>query len=84
LSGDREKAWKSAIEHKDYIYFPSNDAAEWFTKNYKNYYKGFDKTPQTFKQGGKTLKEKLEEDGEWIDIVNSGRMKLDKSKLDQD
>jgi hypothetical protein len=84
LSGDREKAWKSAIEHKDYIYFPSNDAAEWFTKNYKNYYKGFDKTPQTFKQGRKTLKEKLEEDGEWIDIVNSGRMKLDKSKLDQD
>jgi len=52
LSGDREKAWKSAIEHKDYIYFPSNDAAEWFIKNYKNYYKGFDKTPQTFKQGG--------------------------------
>ena len=84
LSGDREKAWESAIEHKDYIYFPSNDAADWFTKNYKNYYKGFDRTPQTFKQGGKTLKEKLEEDGEWIDIVNSGRMKLDKSKLDQD
>ena len=52
LSGDREKAWESAIEHKDYIYFPSNDAADWFTKNYKNYYKGFDKTPQTFKQGG--------------------------------
>lgn len=52
LSEDREKAWKSAIEHKDYIYFPSNDAADWFTKNYKNYYKGFDKTPQAFKQGG--------------------------------
>ena len=52
LSGDPEKAWKSAIEHKDYIYFPSNDAADWFTKNYKNYYKGFDKTPQAFKQGG--------------------------------
>ena len=52
LSGDREKAWKSAIEHKDYIYFPSNDAADWFTKNYKKYYKGFDKTPQAFKQGG--------------------------------
>lgn len=52
LSGDREKAWESAIEHKDYIYFPSNDAADWFTKNYKNYYKGFDKTPQAFKQGG--------------------------------
>ena len=52
LSGDKEKAWKSAIEHKDYIYFPSNDAADWFTKNYKNYYKGFDKTPQAFKQGG--------------------------------
>ena len=52
LSGDREKAWESAIEHKDYIYFPSNDAAEWFTKNYKNYYKGFNKTPQAFKQGG--------------------------------
>ena len=52
LSEDPEKAWKSAIEHKDYIYFPSNDAADWFTKNYKNYYKGFDKTPQAFKQGG--------------------------------
>ena len=52
LSGNPEKAWKSAIEHKDYIYFPSNDAADWFTKNYKNYYKGFDKTPQAFKQGG--------------------------------
>lgn len=52
LSEDREKAWKSAIEHKDYIYFPSNDAADWFTKNYKNYYKGFDKTPRAFKQGG--------------------------------
>ena len=38
----------------------------------------------SFQKGGKTLKEKLEEDGEWIDIVNSGRMKLDKSKLDQD
>ena len=52
LSRDREKAWKSAIEHKDYIYFPSREAADWFTKNYKNYYKGFDKTPQSFKQGG--------------------------------
>ena len=52
LSGDPEKAWKSAIEHKDYVYFPSNDAADWFTKNYKNYYKGPDKTPQAFKQGG--------------------------------
>ncbi len=52
LSGNPEKAWKSAIKHKDYIYFPSNDAADWFTKNYKNYYKGFDKIPQAFKQGG--------------------------------
>ena len=52
LSGDPEKAWKSALEHNDYIYFPSNDAADWFTKNYRNYYKGFDKTPQAFKQGG--------------------------------
>ena len=52
LSGNREKAWKSAIEHKDYIYFPSKEAADWFTKNYKNYYKGFNKTPQSFKQGG--------------------------------
>ena len=51
LSDDREKAWKSAIEHKDYIYFPSNDAADWFTKNYKKYYKGF-RESQAFKQGG--------------------------------
>ena len=52
LSNDKEAAWKSAIKHGDYVYFPSNEAAEWFTKNYKNYYKGFNKTPQAFKQGG--------------------------------
>ena len=53
LSGDREKAWKSATEHKDYIYFPSKEAADWFTKNYKNYYKGLDNVSQSFKEGGK-------------------------------
>ena len=52
LSNDKEAAWKSAIKHGDYVYFPSNEAAEWFTKNYKDYYKGFNKTPQAFKQGG--------------------------------
>ena len=50
LSNDRDAAWKSAIEHGDYVVFPSNEAADWFTKNYKNYYKGFN--PQAFKQGG--------------------------------
>jgi len=66
LSDDKEKAWKSAIEHKDYIYFPSNEAAEWFTKNYKDYYKGFDKIPQAFKKGGK-IKVKTE-DGNFIEV----------------
>ena len=54
LSGDREKAWKSAIEHGDYIYFPSNADADWFTAdNYKQYFPGLKKyAPQAFKQGG--------------------------------
>lgn len=52
LSGNPDKAWESAIKHNDYIYFPSREAADWFTKNYKNYYKGFDKKPKQFKQGG--------------------------------
>ena len=67
LSGNPEKAWKSAIEHKDYIYFPSNDAADWFTKNYKKYYRGFDKTPQTFKQGGKSEYKKVKSDKAYYD-----------------
>ena len=54
LSGDREKAWRSAIEHGDYIYFPSNADADWFTAdNYKRYFPGLEKyAPQAFKQGG--------------------------------
>ena len=52
LSGDRDAAWESAIKHNDYIYFPSREAAEWFTTHYKEYYKGFDKKPESFKQGG--------------------------------
>lgn len=67
LSNDREKAWKSAIEHKDYIYFPSNEAAEWFTKNYKNYYKGFNKTPQAFQQGGQLKKKHWKKPENWND-----------------
>ena len=51
LSSDREKAWESAVKRGDYVYFPSKEAADWFTKNYKKYYKGF-KEPQAFKQGG--------------------------------
>ena len=58
LSNDRNKAWESAIKHKDYVYFPSREAAEWFTTHYKDYYKGFQTEPQTskepqqFKEGG--------------------------------
>ncbi len=58
LSNDRDKAWESAIKHKDYVYFPSREAAEWFTTHYKDYYKGFQtepqpsKEPQQFKEGG--------------------------------
>jgi hypothetical protein len=44
LSSDRDKAWESAIEHNDYIYFPSKEAADWFTKNYKKYYRGFNES----------------------------------------
>ena len=50
LSSDRDAAWKSAVERKDYVYFPSREAAEWFTTHYKQYYKGFDKEPESFKQ----------------------------------
>lgn len=53
LSEDRVNAQKSAIERKDYVYFPTRDLAEWFTTNYKKYYEGFDKQPESFKQGGK-------------------------------
>jgi len=35
------------------VYFPSKEAAEWFTTHYKEYYKGFDEEPESFKQGGK-------------------------------
>lgn len=55
LSDDPEKAWQSAVDHKDFIYFPSKEAAEWFTTHYKEYYRGFDEQPeelQEFKQGG--------------------------------
>ena len=55
LSDDPEKAWQSAVDHKDFIHFPSKEAAEWFTTHYKEYYRGFDKQPkelQEFKQGG--------------------------------
>ena len=58
LSNDPDKAWELAIKHKDYVYFPSREAAEWFTTHYKDYYKGFQTEPQTskepqqFKEGG--------------------------------
>lgn len=53
LSNDRDAAWESAIKRGDYVYFPSKEAAEWFTTHYKEYYKGFDEEPESFKQGGK-------------------------------
>lgn len=52
LSYNRDAAWKSAIDRNDYIYFPSKEAAEWFTTHYKEYYKGFNEKPESFKQGG--------------------------------
>ena len=80
----------TAIERGDFLEMDPEEA-ELFTKEYKKFYPNYKPFKMEnggelsyFKQGGKTLKEKLEEDGEWINIVNSGRMKLDKSKLDQD
>lgn len=56
LSNDREAAYKSAMQSGDYVIFPSEEAAEWFTAdNYKRYFPGLEKyAPQSrkFKQGG--------------------------------
>ena len=56
LSSDRNAAYKSAMQSGDYVIFPSEESAEWFTAdNYKRYFPGLEKyAPQSrkFKQGG--------------------------------
>lgn len=56
LSTDRNAAYESAMQSGDYVIFPSEEAAEWFTAdNYKRYFPGLEKyAPQSrkFKQGG--------------------------------
>ena len=56
LSNDRETAYKSAMQSGDYVVFPSEESAEWFTAdNYKRYFPGLEQyAPQSrkFKQGG--------------------------------
>lgn len=56
LSNDKNTAYKSAMQSGDYIIFPSEESAEWFTAdNYKKYFPGFEEyAPQSrrFKQGG--------------------------------
>ena len=56
LSADRNAAYESAMQSGDYVIFPSEESAEWFTAdNYKRYFPGLEKyAPQSrrFKQGG--------------------------------
>ena len=56
LSNDRAAAYESAMQSGDYVIFPSEESAEWFTAdNYKRYFPGLEKyAPQSrrFKQGG--------------------------------
>ena len=56
LSNDRNAAYESAMQSGDYVIFPSEESAEWFTAdNYKRYFPGLEKyAPQSrrFKQGG--------------------------------
>lgn len=56
LSNDRETAYKSAMQSGDYVVFPSEESAEWFTAdNYKRYFPGLEQyAPKSrkFKQGG--------------------------------
>lgn len=56
LSTDRNAAYESAMQSGDYVIFPSEESAEWFTAdNYKRYFPGLEKyAPQSrkFKQGG--------------------------------
>ena len=59
LSNDRETAYKSAMQSEDYVVFPSEESAEWFTAdNYKRYFPGLEQyAPQSrkFKQGGAVI-----------------------------
>lgn len=59
LSYDRETAYKSAMQSGDYVVFPSEESAEWFTAdNYKRYFPGLKQyAPQSrkFKQGGAVI-----------------------------
>ena len=56
LSNDRETAYKFAMQSGDYVVFPSEESAEWFTAdNYKRYFPGLEQyalQSRKFKQGG--------------------------------
>lgn len=54
LSGNHMAAFDTAVRNKDYIVFPSEELAGWFTNNnYKHYFPGLEQyAPQGFKQGG--------------------------------
>lgn len=54
LSSDWKRALRNALDTHDYIVFPSENDADWFTAdNYKQYFPGLEKyAPQAFKQGG--------------------------------
>ena len=44
LSTDRNAAYESAMQSGDYVIFPSEESAEWFTAdNYKRYFPGLEK-----------------------------------------
>ena len=49
MSDDWKKALNSAFENNNTVFVNNPEEAEWFTKNYKNYYPGFDK----YEKGGK-------------------------------
>lgn len=48
LSLDSKKALESALSNNDYIRVRTPEQANWFTKNYKQYFPGFDESNQEF------------------------------------
>lgn len=79
LSNNPDAAWKSAIENNDYIYFPSNDAADWFIKNYRNYYKGFKERPKQFNDKGVINYEKQ---GGQLNLIPEGALHARKNNME--
>ena len=71
LSTDRNAAYESAIQSGDYVIFPSEESAEWFTAdNYKHYFPGLEKyAPQSrkFKQEEKSLYKKVKSNKAYYD-----------------